>query len=121
VRQDEVFDSLAIAFKRVRNILTKGTPGLLDESVLTVPAERELLAAVETAEARAGNALLEGDHEAALHALAALAGPLDRFFTDVMVLCEDPSLRQARLALLARIERVFLRLADVSRLSAEPR
>lgn len=121
VRQDEVFDSLAIAFKRVRNILTKGTHSSLDESVLIVTAERELLAAVESAEARAGNALLEGDHEAALHALAALAGPLDRFFTDVMVLCEDPTLRQARLALLARIERVFLRLADVSRLSAEPR
>lgn len=121
VRQDEVFDALAIAFKRVRNILTKGTHGVLDESLLVVPAERELLAAVETAEARVGEALGEDDYEAALRALAALAGPLDRFFIDVMVLCEKPALRQARLALLARIERVFLRLADVSRLSAEPR
>lgn len=121
VRQDEVFGSLAIAFKRVRNILTKGTHGTLDESALTVPAERELLAAVETAEGRVGEGLAEGDHEAALHALAALAGPLDRFFTDVMVLCEDPKLKEARLALLARIERLFLRLADVSRLAAEAR
>ncbi|HPC83689.1 MAG TPA: glycine--tRNA ligase subunit beta [Thermoanaerobaculaceae bacterium] len=121
VRQDEVFDALAIAFKRVRNILTKGAPGTLDESLLTVPAERELLSAVATAEARVGESLGEADHEAALHALAALAAPLDRFFTDVMVLCEDPALRQARLGLLARIERLFLRLADVSRLAAEAR
>lgn len=121
VRQDEVFGSLAIAFKRVRNILTKGTHGTLDESVLTVAAERELLGAVEAAEARVGESLGEDDHEAALRAMAALVGPLDRFFTDVMVLCEDPKLKEARLALLARIERLFLRLADVSRLAAEAR
>lgn len=121
VRQDEVFGSLAIAFKRVRNILTKGTHGVLDESVLAVPAERELLAAVETADVRVGEGLAEGDHEAALRALAALAAPLDRFFVDVMVLCEDQRTREARLALLARIERLFLRLADVSRLAAEAR
>lgn len=121
VRQDEVFGALAVAFKRVRNILTKGAHGVLDESVLAVPAERELLAAVEAAEARVGESLGEDDHEAALRALASLAAPLDRFFTDVMVLCEDPTLKEARLALLARIERLFLRLADVSRLAAEAR
>jgi glycyl-tRNA synthetase beta chain len=61
-------------------------------------------------------ALGAGDHAAGLRALAALAAPLDRFFVDVMVMCEDPALRQARLGLLARLEGVFLRLADLSRL-----
>jgi len=36
----------------------------------------------------------------------------------VLVLCDDAELRNARLALLARVEKLFLRLADVSRLSA---
>ena len=45
--------------------------------------------------------------------------PLDAFFTDVLVICDDEALRAARLALLARVEKLFLRLADVSRLSAQ--
>lgn len=121
VRQDEVFGSLAIAFKRVRNMVAKGGGGSFDAKLLAEPAERELLAGLEEAEARVGECLGEGDHEAALHALAPLAAPLDRFFTDVMVLCDDSKLKDARLALLARIEGLFLRLADVSRLAAEPR
>jgi glycyl-tRNA synthetase beta chain len=64
-------------------------------------------------------ALDRGDVSAGLRALAALAAPLDTFFTEVLVICDDEGLRAARLALLARVERLFLRLADVSRLSAQ--
>jgi len=35
------------------------------------------------------------------------------------VMCEDEKLRAARFALLARIEKEFLRLADFSRLSGQ--
>ncbi|HPS78669.1 MAG TPA: glycine--tRNA ligase subunit beta [Thermoanaerobaculaceae bacterium] len=121
VRQDEVFGSLAVAFKRVRNMVAKGGAGRFDQEVLVEPAERDLVSGLEQAESRVGECLSEGDSEAALHALAPLAAPLDRFFTDVMVLCDDSKLKDARLALLARIEGLFLRLADVSRLAAEPR
>ncbi|MDD5563172.1 MAG: hypothetical protein PHQ91_05630, partial [Thermoanaerobaculaceae bacterium] len=60
-----------------------------------------------------------GGHEAGLRSLAALAAPLDAFFTDVLVICDDEAVKAARLALLARVEKLFLRLADVSRLSAQ--
>ena len=35
--------------------------------------------------------------------LADLQGPINRFFTDVLVMAEDPAVRQARLALVQRI------------------
>ena len=44
----------------------------------------------------------------------AAAGPLEAFFNAVMVKCEDPALRAARLALLRRLQGAFLRVADFS-------
>ena len=46
---------------------------------------------------------------------AAGFGPfVDRFFSDVFVMVEDPALRQARLHLMASLSRLILRLADIS-------
>jgi glycyl-tRNA synthetase beta chain len=118
VRGEEVFGSLAVAFKRVRNMVSKSGEGRFVGQLLREPAEKELLAAVSRAEKEVQRAVERGDHETGLRALAKLAAPLDTFFTDVLVICEDKDLRAARLALLARVEKVFLRLADVSRLSA---
>jgi glycyl-tRNA synthetase beta chain len=119
VRGEEVFASLAVAFKRVRNMVSKSGKGRLVVELLKEPAEKELLAAVGTVEKEVERTASAGDHGGGLRALAKLAAPLDRFFTDVLVLCEDGKVRAARLALLARIEKLFLRLADVSRLSAQ--
>ena len=47
-------------------------------------------------------------------ALADLAQPLEAFFSAVMVKCEDPALRAARLSLLYRLRQAFLRVADFS-------
>lgn len=116
VRQEPVFAQLAVTFKRVRNILAKGERGAAEARSLVEPAELALQQALEGVAAEVDRAVGAGDHAAGLRALAALAAPLDRFFVDVMVMCEDPALRQARLALLARLEGVFLRLADLSRL-----
>ncbi len=116
VRHEPVFSELAQAFKRVRNILAKADTGLGAEQLLVEPAERALLEVLDSVEKGVAQAAAAGDHAAGLRALAAVAAPLDRFFVEVMVMCEDAALRQARLALLARLERVFLGLADLSRL-----
>jgi glycyl-tRNA synthetase beta chain len=118
VRQEAVFADLATAFKRVRNIVSKSGPGSRDAKVLEEPAERELLAALGGVESKVGTALAAANHAAAVRALAELAAPLDRFFTDVLVMCDDEALKAARLGLLARVEELFLRLADLSRLAA---
>lgn len=118
VRQEPVFADLATVFKRVRNIVARGGKGHAAPELLSVPAEVELARLLAGVERDADAALAAGDHGAGLRALATLAAPLDRFFTDVLVITDDESLRAARLALLARVETLFLRLADLSRLSA---
>jgi len=54
------------------------------------------------------------DHGALLAELATLAEPLEAFFSSVMVKCEDLQLRAARLSLLHRLRKAFLRVADFS-------
>jgi glycyl-tRNA synthetase beta chain len=119
VRGEPVFVDLSISFKRVRNMVAKGGQGRADERRLREPAEKGLVTALDRVEVRAGAAIDRGDHAAGLRALAELAAPLERFFTDVLVLCDDDDLRAARLALLARVEQLFLREADLSRLSPQ--
>ncbi|MDD5564418.1 MAG: glycine--tRNA ligase subunit beta, partial [Thermoanaerobaculaceae bacterium] len=89
VRGEEVFASLAVAFKRVRNMVGKSGEGRFAGALLKEKAERELLAALEKAEKEVERSLGRGGHEAGLRSLAALAAPLDAFFTDVLVICDD--------------------------------
>ena len=119
VRQEPVFAQLAVSFKRVRNIIAKAGPIPPERARLHEPAERDLEAALAKVEAGMDAMLHRHDFAAGLRSVAELAEPLDRFFTDVLVMCEDERLRAARFALLARIEKEFLRLADFSRLSGQ--
>ncbi|MDX8401343.1 MAG: glycine--tRNA ligase subunit beta, partial [Mariprofundaceae bacterium] len=111
----ETGQAVAAANKRIANILNKaGTlPEGFDAELLTEPAERALLTALAAAERD-----FPEDPAARLEVLAGLREPVDRFFDEVMVMVDDAALRAARLGLLARLRRLFLRLADVSRLSA---
>lgn len=106
--EDARFASLAQSAKRIGNILKDEIPvGDSDGGLLAQAEERvlaEQLATLETTE----------DQSALLTALADLAEPLEAFFSAVMVKCEDPLLRAARLSLLHRLRLAFLRVADFS-------
>ena len=52
------------------------------------------------------------DYAAAVKALLTLAQPLHDLFEEVMVMVEDDDLRRNRLALMAHLDALFLRLAD---------
>jgi len=58
----------------------------------------------------------ERRYEDALKRLAALRPHVDKFFDEVLVMDENPSVRANRLALLAALERTFGHAADLSRL-----
>jgi glycyl-tRNA synthetase beta chain len=60
--------------------------------------------------------LAKSQYAATLDLLAGLRPSVDQFFDAVMVLAEEPVLRQNRLALLAQLQEVFLRIADFSQL-----
>ncbi len=78
------------------------------------PAARELYEAWQALEARQRGA--EKTVATLAEALWALRDPINRFFTDVLVMAEDPALRQARLALVQRIAALPDGIADLSQL-----
>jgi glycyl-tRNA synthetase beta chain len=53
-------------------------------------------------------------YAAMLKALSGLRPAVDSFFDEVMVMADDPAVRDNRLALLAGLQALFLRVADVS-------
>ena len=80
-------------------------------------AEADLYAALGTASETVRPLLDDRNYTEALKELAGLRSPIDRFFDDVMVMVDDESLRNNRLALLGELRALFLDVADISRLS----
>jgi glycyl-tRNA synthetase beta chain len=55
-----------------------------------------------------------------MNQLAHLQAPVDRFFVDVLVMAEDQTLREARLALLATLRDTVLQTGgDISEIAPE--
>ncbi|TVS13989.1 MAG: glycine--tRNA ligase subunit beta [Wenzhouxiangella sp.] len=116
---DPMADSLIAANKRIANLLKQAdteVPGEFDRAALVESAERDLAEAVDEAVHDLDAALEQHDYSLALARLAALREPVDRFFDEVMVMCDDEQLRRHRLSLLKRLRAQFLRVADVARL-----
>ena len=107
----DTFDDLATAYARANNLADAALGTQVDEALLG-EAERDLARAVEVADAACRAALAADDYAGALAALAALRGPIDRFFEDVLVMDEDAALRENRLRLLNSFAAAFAQVAD---------
>lgn len=108
--------ALAAANKRVANILSKlngQMPKEVNEAVLQQDEEKTLFAALQKAIANSADS---PDYAAQLTALATLREPVDAFFDKVMVMADEPALRDNRLAMLAQLRDLFLNVADISEL-----
>ncbi len=113
--------ALAAANKRIGNILRKAEgeiPDRISRSRLVEPAELALAESVESALRETDAPLQQRDYVAVLTRLAWLRVPVDAFFDQVMVMAEDPALRENRLAILKRLALRFHAVADIGRLSA---
>ena len=111
--------ALAAANKRISNILKKAgevdahvNPGLLQEN-----AEKALYEVMQRFVPEADALFAAGDYTASLQTLAALRGPVDAFFDDVMVNAEAMDLRLNRQGLLKCLHESMNRVADLSRLA----
>jgi glycyl-tRNA synthetase beta chain len=121
------FEALAVLFKRVKNITKDFAPagGSLPsfdvlKTTLREPAEHALLAELEQRWPRIEQALGDERFLDAMKQLAHLHAPVDRFFVDVLVMAEDPALREARLALLSTLRDTILKTGgDISELAPE--
>ncbi|BAN68004.1 glycine--tRNA ligase subunit beta [endosymbiont of unidentified scaly snail isolate Monju] len=112
-------EALIAANKRIGNILKKAgenIPRTVDPERFEETAEQVLLDEIKTVEG--GLLLRTDDYIKQLETLARLREPTDRFFDEVMVMAEDPLVRNNRLALLRRARELFLQVADIGRLQA---
>jgi glycyl-tRNA synthetase beta chain len=112
------FESIVVAFKRAMNIL-KGAPsgGTVNPSLFAESAEKNLSQAFVAAREKITASLNVRNYEAALLEMTRMKKPIDDFFDGVMVMVEDEAVRNNRLALLDEIGKLFLRVADFSKLT----
>ena len=123
------FEPLAIAFKRVVNIIRQATErgdlqpvadgqeAKADSGLFQQPEEHELYQAFNKVKQDITEDLEKGAFDRALLQVAGLKRFVDGFFDSVMVLTDDARLKQNRLALLREIADLFNVFADFSRIS----
>jgi glycyl-tRNA synthetase beta chain len=116
------FKQLALLFKRVRNIAKNfsGDAASSGDGLLNEPAERALVQEIEQRKPIIDASVASGQGYREAFAEASRFGPtVAKFFDDVLVMAEDTRLREARLALMKRLEGLILQLADISEIVPE--
>ncbi len=110
---------LAAVNKRIANILKKTQVSgelAVDPAALTEHAERELHLALTGLQGPVLAATRQGRYADSLRALVALRAPVNNFFERVMVMDENLTRRNNRLALLRDVQGLLGGVADLSRL-----
>src|SRR5579859_7162342 len=106
VRGSTDFESISIAFKRMKNILHQAAEKKtviamrVAASELKEESEKELAALIPQTVATVEKLRASRDYETALLEIAKLRPAIDKFFEKVMVMVDDDKLRANRLALL---------------------
>ncbi len=128
VRPSEDFESVSVAFKRIKNILKQAA-----EKKISIPAHPNefLMGSIGTAETDLWlNGVVntwaqyevwrkDGLYASALSHAASLRPMLDRFFDEVMVMVDDEHVRANRLAILQKLYKSFSTIADFSEIVTE--
>ena len=116
--QSDFFEPLTTAYKRTVNILKD-----LERSQEVVPelfeskSEENLWNEFTDLKGRVVREIDGENYFEALGSIAALSGPIDEFFSKVMVMAEDKRVRENRLAILMSLRAMFLKIADFSKFS----
>jgi glycyl-tRNA synthetase beta chain len=121
LRQEADFLSLASNFKRVVNILAQAgkVEGVIDPAMLKDPAEQALWQSYLQIQPKVEAARKNHDYGTALRSLASMRSAVDEFFKEVMVMAEDPVIRNNRFSLLHCISQLFGSIADISKIVIE--
>ena len=112
-------ESLSAANKRVGNILKKAEVSdatVVNAGLFELQEEETLYNELEALKSKTEPMFETGDYESALRGLSALRGPVDDFFDNVMVMTDNMDVRNNRIALLDKMNSLFMRAADLSRL-----
>lgn len=123
VRGSEDFVAVSISFRRMRNILTQAIDkGIFDQESKTVDIRpwlntpEELLLLLEAGKVKeiVDQLSAQRQYREAIQLIAALRPVIDKFFDKVMIMADDPQLRQSRLDLIAMVLGNFSTIANFS-------
>src|ERR1051325_2347283 len=125
VRPSADFESISVAFKRIKNILRqaneskKNIASSIESSALKEDAEKELAAQIPQTAKTVESLRKQKNYEQALLEVSKLRPAVDKFFDKVMVMVEDEKVRANRLALLQTLLNEFSTIADFSEIVTE--
>jgi glycyl-tRNA synthetase beta chain len=125
VRPSSDFESISVAFKRMKNILRQAseTKKVVAEpfnpAALKDAEEKKLAEAVPEVAKKVKELSGSRQYESALHEISRLRPAIDAFFDKVMVMVEDEDLRAQRLGLLQTLVNEFSSIADFSEIVTE--
>jgi glycyl-tRNA synthetase beta chain len=113
-------EALAAANKRIQNILKKAEQPKAgpDMALFAEDAERDLFQVVNGIAPKVNSLVANEDYTDALCELATVRAAVDRFFDDVMVMADEPLIRNNRLALLKMLGDLMNQVADISKLAS---
>jgi glycyl-tRNA synthetase beta chain len=125
ILESEDFQQIAVAFKRIKNILSQARQtqreighGMMFEYLEEEPEKRLAALVSETRDVVEKTRQLR-DYDRALSQVATLRPAVDIFFDKIMVMVDDSKLRAARLGLLAELLKNFSTIADFSEIVTE--
>ncbi len=122
-------EHLLTAYRRAANIVrieekrdgVRYDGSAVDRSLLREADETAVADRLAEVSRVAGTALAREDFAAAMASLATLRAPVDTFFDNVTVNCDDATLRENRLRLLSTIRATMNQVADFSKIEGGER
>lgn len=115
-RETGGFRSLLAAYNRVYNLAKKAEAREIKPELFVEPEETELFTAYKQTQKRVEAHYADGKFADALTEMTALQEPIDRFFARIMVMVDDETVRNNRLALLSAIAALMSRVGDLSKI-----
>jgi len=120
--------NLLVAYRRAHNIVrieekkdSERYSGKVDENLFSRDEERELWISLNEVEQANPSKPDMAEFDQVLSVLAKLRRPVDRFFDEITVNCDDSDLRKNRLRLLSEIASCLNRVADFSKIESGER
>ena len=120
--------NLLVAYRRAHNIVrieekkdSERYSGKVDENLFSRDEERELWIRLNEVEQANPSKPDMAEFDQVLSVLAKLRRPVDRFFDEITVNCDDSDLRKNRLRLLSEIASCLNRVADFSKIESGER
>jgi glycyl-tRNA synthetase beta chain len=125
VRGSADFESISIAFKRIKNILRQANEtgkrigSAMNSADFKEEAEKKLGEQIPEVATKVDQLRQHRNYAQALAEISRIRPAVDAFFDKVMVMAEDEALRANRLALLQTLLREFSTIADFSEIVTE--